>query len=63
MCSIISRLSTEAVAELGKDRFYIDAPGICQRGVPPTLHMAISDATGNNAIVEYIDGALSIPYR
>lgn len=49
----------EAVAELGKDRFYIDAPAMPE-GSAATLHMAISDATGNNAIIEYIDGALSI---
>ncbi|MDE6489817.1 MAG: linear amide C-N hydrolase, partial [Muribaculaceae bacterium] len=49
----------EAVAELSKDRFYIDAPDMPE-GSAATLHMAISDATGNNGIIEYIDGELSI---
>lgn len=50
---------TEAIADLSKDRFYIDAP-VMPDGSRTTLHMAISDAAGDNAIIEYIDGKLSI---
>lgn len=49
----------EAVAQLRKDEFYIDAPAMPE-GSASTTHMAISDSTGNNAIIEYIDGELSI---
>ena len=49
----------EAVEELKKDRFQINAPAM-PGGNATTLHMAISDATGNSAIVEYIDGVISI---
>lgn len=49
----------EAVAELSKDRFRLDAPEL-PNGSKSTLHMAISDKTGNNAIIEYLDGTVSI---
>ena len=49
----------EAVKELSKDSFRIDAPDL-PNGVKSRLHLAISDATGNNAIVEYLDGHVSI---
>lgn len=49
----------EAVEELKKETFRIDAPHL-PNGSPATLHMSISDATGNNAILEYIDGNLEI---
>ena len=49
----------EAVKELSKDTFRIDAPDL-PNGVKSRLHMAISDSTGNNAIVEYLDGHVSI---
>lgn len=49
----------EAVAELAKERFRIDAPDL-PNGVQARLHMAISDATGDSAILEYLDGNLSI---
>ena len=49
----------EAVAELGKDRFRLDAPDL-PNGSKSTLHMAISDRTGNNAIIEYLDGNVTI---
>ena len=51
--------TSEAVAELKKDRFQINAPAM-PGGNATTLHMAISDATGNSAIVEYINGVISI---
>lgn len=49
----------EAVAELSKELFRIDAPDL-PNGAKSTLHLAISDATGNSAIFEYINGELII---
>lgn len=49
----------EAVEALSKDLFYIDAPAMPD-GSRTSLHMAISDADGYNAIIEYIDGKLSL---
>lgn len=51
--------TSEAVAELSKDKFQINAPAM-PGGNATTLHMAISDATGNSAIIEYINGYISI---
>lgn len=51
--------TAEAVAQLRLDSFQINAPSI-PGGGETTLHMAISDATGNNAIIEYVDGKLEI---
>lgn len=49
----------EAVAELAKELFRIDAPDL-PNGAKSTLHLSLSDATGNSAIFEYIDGNLII---
>lgn len=49
----------EAVAQLSKDIFYIEAPAMPD-GSSTTVHMAMSDATGNNAIIEYLEGKISI---
>lgn len=49
----------EAVEELSKDSFTIDAPDL-PNGVKSRLHLAISDSTGDNAIIEYLDGHVSI---
>lgn len=49
----------EAVQELKNDTFRIDAPDL-PNGVKSRLHLAISDATGNSAIIEYLDGHISI---
>lgn len=49
----------EAVNELKNDRFRIDAPDL-PNGVKSRLHMAISDPTGDSAIIEYLDGHISI---
>ena len=49
----------EAVKELSKDSFRIDAPDL-PNGVKSRLHLAISDSTGNSAIIEYLDGRVSI---
>lgn len=50
---------SEAVAEMRKDSFRIDAPAM-PGGQASTMHMAISDSTGNSAIIEYLDGKISI---
>lgn len=50
---------SEAVAELRLEKFRIDAPDL-PNGVESRLHLAITDATGNSAIFEYIDGNLHI---
>lgn len=50
---------SEAVAELQKELFRIDAPDM-PNGSKSSLHLALSDATGNSAIFEYIDGNLVI---
>ena len=49
----------ETVAELKKELFRIDAPDL-PNGYKSTLHLSVSDASGNSAIFEYIDGNLII---
>lgn len=49
----------EAIEVLKQDLFYIDAPSMPD-GSSTTLHMAISDTDGYNAIIEYIDGKLQL---
>lgn len=49
----------EAVEALSRDEFQINAPAM-PGGSATTLHMAISDASGMSAILEYIDGKLEI---
>ncbi len=49
----------EAVAELRKETFRIDDPDL-PNGAKSTLHLSISDAGGNSAIFEYLDGNLVI---
>lgn len=49
----------EAVEELRKELFRIDDPDL-PNGAKSTLHLSISDPTGNSAIFEYIDGKLVI---
>lgn len=49
----------EAVAELSKEAFRIDAPDL-PGGVQSRLHMAVSDASGDSAIFEYLGGKLTI---
>lgn len=50
---------SEAVATLKQDSFRIDAPAM-PGGQASTMHMALSDSTGNSAIIEYLDGKISI---
>ena len=49
----------EAVQQLGREEFRIDAPAM-PGGEKSTMHMAMSDPTGNSAILEYINGKLII---
>lgn len=49
----------EAVAALRQDLFRIDAPAM-PTGAASTMHMAMSDPSGNSAILEYLDGNLVI---
>lgn len=49
----------EVAAELSKDKFRLDAPEL-PNGSKSTLHMAVSDKYGNNAIIEYLDGTVTI---
>ena len=58
---ILDNFSTvqEVVSELSEDRFHLDAPEL-PNGSKSTLHMAVSDKFGNNAIIEYLDGTVSI---
>ena len=50
---------SEAVGALRGDGIYIDAPDM-PNDTKSRLHLAISDATGDSAILEYIDGRLRI---
>ncbi len=49
----------EAVKALSRDEFYLYAPEMPD-GSAATLHMALSDASGNCAVIEYQDGNLEI---
>lgn len=49
----------EAVKSLSEDSFRLDAPDM-PNGVKSRLHLAISDPTGDSAIIEYLDGHVSI---
>lgn len=49
----------ETVEVLGKELFRIDDPDL-PNGAKSTLHLSISDPTGNSAIFEYINGNLVI---
>jgi len=49
----------EAVDVLGKEPFQIIAPPLPD-GKPLTIHLSLSDASGDSAILEYLDGKLVI---
>jgi penicillin V acylase-like amidase (Ntn superfamily) len=49
----------EAVAALAQEPFQIVAPAL-PNGSKATLHLSISDASGDSAILEYIGGSLTI---
>ena len=50
---------SEAVAVMEKEPFGIVSPNL-PNGQPASLHLSISDASGDSAIFEYIDGKLVI---
>ena len=50
---------SEAVAEVKKDAFRV-VPVVAPNGASGTVHMAISDSTGDSAIFEYVQGQLVI---
>lgn len=52
----------EAVNDFGQDKFHMFAPTL-PNGAAPTVHLAIADATGDNAIFEYVDGKLVIHHN
>lgn len=49
----------EAVADFGKDKFNIIGPTL-PNGANATVHLSISDSSGDNAIFEYISGKLVV---
>jgi len=49
----------DAVATMRCARFAITAPAL-PNGHPSHLHLAMSDATGDSAIFEYVEGALTV---
>lgn len=51
----------EAVAELKKDMFHLDAPKMPD-GSSATLHMGLSDSSGDCAVIEYKNGKLEITH-
>ena len=50
---------SEAVAALSKDEFYV-VTTLTPDGKPGQLHLSISDASGDSAIFQYVDGKLQI---
>jgi choloylglycine hydrolase len=50
----------EAVAALGKNEFVVVSSNIPGTNRFATVHLSLSDRTGDNAILEYIDGKLVI---
>ena len=51
----------EAVAAIAQEPYYI-VPAAAPNGAPGTMHLAMSDSTGDSAIVEYVDGQQVIHY-
>lgn len=51
--------TAEVVEALGADAFVILAPDL-PNGKAMSLHLAVSDASGDSAIFEYVDGALQV---
>lgn len=50
----------EAVADLGKERFVVVTANVPGKDRLATLHLALSDTSGDSAILEYIGGKLLI---
>ncbi len=51
----------EVVAGLSLDKIYIEAPDM-PGGAATTLHAAVSDSSGDCAIIEYVDGQICIKH-
>jgi penicillin V acylase-like amidase (Ntn superfamily) len=51
--------TAEVVEALAADAFVVLAPDL-PNGKPLSLHLAVSDASGDSAIFEYVDGALQV---
>ena len=49
----------EAVEDFSQDKFNMTAKTLPD-GTFPTVHLAITDSTGDNAIFEYVDGKLTV---
>lgn len=54
---------SEAVSEIEKNTFDVVSDMMSDGTRMATLHLSISDATGDNAIFEYIDGKLNIHHN
>lgn len=52
----------EAVETMRQEPFYV-IPVSSPQGNPGTVHLSISDATGDSAIFEYVDGELNIHHN
>lgn len=52
----------EAVEDFGKDSFNMVAQKLPNKA-EPTVHLAIADKTGDNAIFEYVDGKLIVHHN
>ena len=53
--------TSEAVESLSRDLFHLDAPAMAD-GSATAIHLAMSDSVGDCAVVEYVDGRLSISH-
>jgi choloylglycine hydrolase len=50
---------SEAIAAMSPEPFYV-VPVMSPDGKPGTIHLSLSDATGDSAILEYVEGKLTI---
>lgn len=50
---------SEAIAAMEPEPFYV-VPAMSPDGKPGTIHLSLSDATGDSAILEYVEGKLTI---
>ena len=58
---VLDRFATveEAVAELSQEPFYV-VPAMSPDGAAGTVHLSISDPSGDSAVFEYVEGELTI---
>ncbi len=50
---------SEAIAAMESEPFYV-VPSVSPDGKPGTIHLSLSDAAGDSAILEYVEGKLTI---